>query len=192
VGCLPQALAAGWMMVALASAAAGAEQSQPNINWRQLERQIHQLVNERRAQHNLSPLAWDDKLAQIARAHSKNMTAGHFFSHIDPSGLDPSARGRKAGYECRKREGGRIWTGLAENLYQTHLYDSIRVRYRNGKLVGKEYDWNTQQEIAATTVRGWMESPQHRKNLLRARYSQEGIGIAVGKDDTVYITQEFC
>lgn len=43
--------------------------------------QIHNLVNQQRAQHGLSPYIWDTKLAAIAQTHSENMLSNDDFSH---------------------------------------------------------------------------------------------------------------
>ena len=80
-----------------------------------------------------------------------------------------------------------ITPGLAENIYQNNLYDSVT--YYNGI---PSYDWNTQEEIAQSTVEGWMDSPGHRKNILTSSYDREGIGVAIATNDKVYITQDFC
>jgi uncharacterized protein YkwD len=47
-------------------------------------------------------------------------------------------------------------------------------------------------QIAATTSKGWMDSPGHRQNILDKGYTRTGIGVAVAGDDKVYITQMFC
>jgi uncharacterized protein YkwD len=54
------------------------------------------------------------------------------------------------------------------------------------------YDWNTIKQIAESTVKGWMHSPGHRKNILAPHWRSEGIGVALSPDDKVYITQNFC
>jgi uncharacterized protein YkwD len=54
------------------------------------------------------------------------------------------------------------------------------------------YDWNSLEQIARSTVSGWMKSPGHRKNILQPFWKTEGIGIAVSPDDKVLITQNFC
>ena len=55
-----------------------------------------------------------------------------------------------------------------------------------------QYDWNSSRKIAETTVKGWMNSPGHRKNILTPHWRSEGIGIAISPDDKVYITENFC
>jgi len=83
-------------------------------------------------------------------------------------------------------ENGQLFGGLAENIFQNWTYDSIT--YINGIPI---YDWNTDEQIAQQTVDGWMNSPGHRENILSGFHS-EGIGVAIGSDDKVLITQNFC
>jgi uncharacterized protein YkwD len=40
-------------------------------------------------------------------------------------------------------------------------------------------------------VKGWMDSPPHRENILNANYKEIGIGIAKDKDGKEYYTQVF-
>jgi len=37
-----------------------------------------------------------------------------------------------------------------------------------------------------------MKSPGHRKNILTPYWKKEGIGVHIGPDDKVYVTQNFC
>jgi uncharacterized protein YkwD len=62
-----------------------------------LEAKMLELVNEERAKQELKPLAADPKLAVVARAHSKDMFARGYFSHITPEGKTPSDRIREGG-----------------------------------------------------------------------------------------------
>ena len=41
-----------------------------------LEREIHDLVNDRRADRELAPLQWDSRIAEAAREHSRAMASG--------------------------------------------------------------------------------------------------------------------
>jgi uncharacterized protein YkwD len=51
-----------------------------------LEAQVLELVNQERAQHGLKPLQADPLLAGVARAHSRDMLARGYFSHVTPEG----------------------------------------------------------------------------------------------------------
>jgi len=152
------------------------------------EHEIHQLVNRQRKKYGLAELCLDVKISEIAREHSKDMAKRNFFSHETPEGKTPTDRGAIAGYNSRKNYGSYYTEGLAENIFKSHLYKSIT--YYNGEA---SYDWMFQSEIAQSTVRGWMSSPGHRKNILTATYDKEGIGVAISLErNEIYVTQNFC
>jgi uncharacterized protein YkwD len=65
------------------------------------ERDVFDLTNAERAKHGLPPFIWDDRLAAAARAHSADMASRGFFAHINPDGLDPFDRMKKAGISYR-------------------------------------------------------------------------------------------
>ena len=43
----------------------------------------------------------------------------------------------------------------------------------------------------AITIRGWMESPGHRENILEPRFALSAIGVWMSSNDTVYFTELF-
>jgi len=162
------------------------KQPRPSISFPDLEKRIHDLINHQRKKHGLSTLTWDDRLAQVARIHSKDMAKRSYFSHDSPEGHDFSFRYREQGYQCSLRTGNTIHLG-AENIALNHLYRSVTTI--NGV---PHYDWNSAEEIAETTVQGWMGSLGHRKNILTPHWINEGIGVFLSPDDKIFITQNFC
>lgn len=167
-------------------ARAGTPEKQPKVTAASLERKIHALINAERRKRGLAPLDWDEALARVARGHSRDMAKRNFFSHNSPEGHDFSFRYAAGNYKCGVRVGSVIYTG-AENIFQNNLYDSVTT------VNGREYfGWNSEEEIAETTVGGWMKSTGHRKNILTPHWGREGIGVAVTPDGKVYITQNFC
>jgi uncharacterized protein YkwD len=80
-----------------------------------LERQMWALVNHDRLDPETSaetggraqPLRWNENLAAVARAHSRNMLEQGFFDHVDPEGRTVSARISAAGIP---------WRALGENI----------------------------------------------------------------------------
>ncbi|MBD0375809.1 MAG: CvpA family protein [Flavisolibacter sp.] len=62
-----------------------------------LEAKMLDLVNEERRKEGLQPLKADPELAVVARAHSRDMFARSYFSHITPEGKSPFDRMRTAG-----------------------------------------------------------------------------------------------
>jgi uncharacterized protein YkwD len=61
------------------------------------------------------------------------------------------------------------WSGIGENLFacDEHPY------------------------FTTTAVKGWMRSSGHRTNILNRRWTATGIGVATGRNGTVFITQVF-
>lgn len=51
-----------------------------------LEARMLEMVNDERAKHSLKPLATDPELAEVARAHSRDMFARGYFSHVATDG----------------------------------------------------------------------------------------------------------
>ena len=116
------------------------------------EQRVLQLVNCERAKRDLAPLHVQYNLMRAARVHSRTMATVPFFSHVSPSGLSPCERAIAFGYTVA---GCRSWS-LAENI--AWGYGSA----------------STAEQI----VRGWMNSPSHRRNILTAAFRDIGIGVA--------------
>jgi len=159
----------------------------PRISVPQLERRVHGLINKERTNATRSVLQWDDRLTQIARGHSADMVKRAFFDHINPDGADPTARGKRAGYDCRKMLDRTTYReGLAENLAELPRFRRVRITGSR-----RTYDWNTLEDIAREAVDGWMHSPGHRRNILEKAYSNTGVGVAISAEH-IYLTQLFC
>jgi len=67
------------------------------------------LVNIDRSNAGCGPLTVDDRLATAAQLHSDDMSARHYMDHINPEGLDPTARAAAQGY---------TGAGIGENIAQ--------------------------------------------------------------------------
>ena len=129
----------------------------------QIEIGIHEKINMERVQAGLSPLTYSTKLSSLARAHSADMLANSYFAHNDASGCSSSCRITASGYN---------WSAAGENIYMMSGY-AITV-----------------DKVVDMVVKGWMESPSHRSNILSDAFSEQGIGIAfLGTD--LYATEDF-
>jgi uncharacterized protein YkwD len=62
-----------------------------------LEAQMLEMVNEERKKEGLPALKADPEMREVARAHSRDMFARSYFSHINPEGKTPFDRAREAG-----------------------------------------------------------------------------------------------
>ena len=125
------------------------------------ENSIHDLVNNERRRRGLSELSWDEKLANLARSYSREMARESFFSHFDRDGNSVVERAQKSNI---KR-----WNKIGENLFFCEGYD----------------------DFDALAVRGWLNSPEHRRNMLDPQFNVTGIGVARTRDGRIYITQVF-
>lgn len=161
------------------------------FNLKELEQSIHQLVNKERSKRRLDPLRWNHPLYQIARNHSEDMLVNNFFSHNSVDGKTPVDRADVAGFECTIITEGTQRIGIGENLLTTFSYHSYEVFENEGEEAIR-YNWKTVEELAQETVTTWMNSPPHRRNLLRPDYIQQGIGAVVGQEQKIFITQNFC
>ena len=153
-----------------AMAAAGAVRAEAAIS--EIERETHRGINAARVAHGQTPLVWSGDLAAVARAHSEDMASRGYFDHDTPEGLDPTGRLHKAGFLCKGRPG----YGIGENIAIESNLDSPEVTGRDAAF-------------------GWMGSAGHRRNILRSRYDETGIGAAFGTWQgrrVVYLTQVFC
>jgi len=158
------------------------------INTTSLAFQVHELVNTQRQKQGLPALGMDNSLAALALAHSKDMAKNGYFGHVNLQEMDPTARGAAAGYQCRKDYDTFYTYGIAENIFATYRYGSVVIRGSRTS----DYDWKTENAIANETVGAWMNSPDHRANILEKGMIREGIGVAVGSNDLVFVTEDFC
>lgn len=149
------------------------------LNRSAVESEVHRLVNERRADHGAGRLAFDDDLREIGRYHSRDMSEREYFAHTGPNGTTLQDRYELFGYDCRVSMGdGRYATG-GENIFM--------MQFAAGS--------HTEAEIAKRAVDGWMNSTDHRENMLAEYWQREGIGVYVtqrGDEVSVYVTQNFC
>ena len=66
-----------------------------------LEARMLDMANAERARQGVQPLKPDPELAEVARAHSRDMLVRGYFSHVTPDGEDPFDRMRKANVRYR-------------------------------------------------------------------------------------------
>jgi len=106
------------------------------------------LLNRERAAHGLAALALDARLTQASQLHSDDMGRRDFYAHENPDGTGPAARVYAQGLPPDA-------STVAENIH-----------WGTGWL-------GSPREI----MRDWMNSPGHRRNILRSEVSHVGVGI---------------
>lgn len=124
-----------------------------------LAQDVLTIVNQERANQNLSALTWNAPCAQVAYDHSWDMDARDFFDHTNPDGDDPFDRMDNAGIS---------YSRAAEN---------IAAGYSD----------------AQSVMTAWMNSPDHRANILNPDLTEIGIGVRQGSNGQygTYWTQVF-
>ena len=75
--------------------------------WALVNRDRRDPANEQETRGRAQPLRWNEKLAEAARAHSRDMLQHRYFSHFDQRGRSPFVRMNATGIR---------WTALAENI----------------------------------------------------------------------------
>jgi uncharacterized protein YkwD len=163
----------------------------PTIDISKLELKIHDLTNTERQKLNLSLLSYDAEIRNIARGHSEDMSVRNFFAHETPDGKSPTDRALSANFALDNRSwfkklNSTQWQ-FGENIYQTNLYDSVYLINN----IPTHYYWRDLETIAKKTVDGWMNSKEHRENIVLPLWKKEGIGVYISDDDKVFITQNF-
>ena len=170
---------------------ASATDDAPTLDTEMLARAIHTRVNEVRVTHGLAPLAWADRLAEVALAHSRDMAGHPFFGHTNPRGQEPGDRARKAGLAGQVQVGPYVIEGIGENLFLTHHYAAYHIFEQADGPRTFVFDWKTPDEIAQEAVMLWMQSPTHRANLLSSFYQAAAVGVVHSANETLFITQNF-
>ncbi len=135
--------------------------------WSDLEEQILDIVNQRRAEGAncgtagsfgpTGPLTMNPALRCAARVHSKQMVEQNFFAHDTPWGETPWQRIGAAGYQ---------YSTAGENIAAGNA-------------------------TAVATMQQWMDSDGHCGNIMKPDFDEIGIGYYPGGGYGHYWTQNF-
>lgn len=156
-----------------------------SIFLREFELQIHDLINVERAKFGLKKLRWNTEIAKSSRKHSEwqaSLNVGQvddlFIEHVNDKNESHGDR--------LQNDEIYYYSKSAENIFAISIVKSYFV------ISGQPAEYFTQTEMAEKSVKGWMDSPGHRVNILTQDYEEAGIGIATDPTETNYIiTQVF-
>jgi uncharacterized protein YkwD len=113
-------------------------------------------ANVLRAQNGVGPVRVDTRLTSAAQGMAADMAARRFFAHVTPDGLTLADRVAPTGY----LPANDVWL-LTENLA-----------------------WGLGDMSSPLSIAfGWMNSPEHRLNLLDPEVQDVGIAVTPGPDD---------
>ncbi len=142
-----------------------------------------QSINTIRYHEGLPLVLLDENLSLVSRRHSLNMARRDFFDHYCPDGMSPADRAHQAG----------IPNEISENIGIIRTYGQ------------------SLEQVVDSLMRSFLESPDHRVNLLDPNITHVGIGFCQDIDgsnhrlnspmdpDSIYtgfgtilVTQDFC
>lgn len=151
----------------------------PNEKINAISQLLQRGINLERARNNLPTLTFDDRLQEIAQARSNDMIRRAYFSHDDP------------------QQGSVAFQDLIRNRQYPYLYagENIAEIKNQGSLVPTAltvYSRYGASEIADQFVIGWINSREHRDNILNPHFTKTGIALGVSIDGTrIVATQIF-
>ena len=111
------------------------------------------LMNAERTARGLGRLQSEPLLGRVAAGYARQMVRGQFFDHTSPAGSTMLARIKATSY----------------------------LRDVSSWSVGENLAWGTGAlATPRAMVRAWMQSAEHRANLLDRHFADVGIGVAAG------------
>ena len=147
---------------------AGATAAPRSSSIRALQADLLVQINDFRRGHGLVPFRLSSKLSLAARPHSSEMASRGYFGH-------------------NSGDGSRFDRRIARFYPITGRYWSV----------GENLLWSSPGVDAAGALRMWLDSPEHRANLMTARWREIGIsavhalsapGMYGGREVTVVTT----
>jgi uncharacterized protein YkwD len=126
---------------------AGATADRPTVAMSALEQGVLADINALRRDHGLAPLRLSARLSAAARQHSDEMAARGYFSHDSANGS--SFDKRIARYYP---------------IGASHYWS-----------VGENLLWSSPDVDPGGALNMWWNSPEHRKNMLTARWREIGL-----------------
>ena len=159
------------LALVLAAVALWAVASPAGASQTGLERGVLGQINDLRRQHGLAPLRFSAKLSAAARQHSLEMASRGYFSHDSANGSSFDRR-------------------------IARFYPMGSARYWS---VGENLLWSSPDVDPAGALTMWFNSPEHRKNMLTARWREIGLSAvhvtgapgAYGGREVTIVTADF-
>jgi uncharacterized protein YkwD len=126
---------------------AGASSQHPTTSLSSLEQGVLSEINSVRKEHGLAPLRLSARLSDAARQHSSEMAARGYFGHDSANGSSFDRR-------------------------IARYYPMGNSRYWS---VGENLLWSSPDVDPNGALNMWWNSPEHRKNMLTARWREIGV-----------------
>jgi uncharacterized protein YkwD len=135
------------VLAAVTAPAATPSSSGTQVALTSLQSRVLQKLNEIRAEHGLVPLHLNARLSDAAMQHTREMTQDGYFAH-------------------ESHDGTVFWRRISR------WYGSSGYGYWS---VGENLLWSSPDVDSSQALRLWMRSPEHRENILDARWREIGV-----------------
>ncbi|MDA3818080.1 MAG: CAP domain-containing protein [Prolixibacteraceae bacterium] len=134
-------------------------------------------TNRLRVKYGLKPLKHHPKLEMSAQGHSKDMVDYNFFAHTSrvPGKYSVSDRVKKAGLN-ESYVGENIYDHSILNFKGGAYYPPSQCGFFKSAVSNKPILFFSYRSLAEKLVKGWMDSPMHRANILKSNYTHMGMG----------------
>jgi len=134
-------------IAAVPASAALASPRQPSVSLSSLEQGVLSDINALRASHHLPTLRLSPALTDAARAHSEEMETDGYFAHSSNDGMA-------------------FWKRIQR------FYSSTKWHYWS---VGENLLWSSPSVDPQGAMTLWLNSPEHKKNMLDPHWREIGI-----------------
>jgi len=138
-----------------------------------VEDELLTMINEKRNQAGVARLTVNEGLQAQTERHTELMIRHEELAHT-VGGSTTSQRLTAAGCEA----GG-------ENAAGSEIRENILVD-------GEEIYTGDEEAVAETLYRSWINSSEHRENMLNGRWALTGLSVGIDENGTVYASQTFC
>jgi uncharacterized protein YkwD len=135
------------LLGALVAPAARSGKAGTRVTLTSLESGVLSALNQIRAEHGLQPVKISARLTAASAQHCREMGTGGYFEH-------------------NSQDGTAFWKRIGR------WYASSGYRYWS---VGENLLWSSPDVDANRALELWMNSPEHRANILTARWREIGI-----------------
>jgi len=145
--------------------------AQPLEAIHQAQAKFHELLNEERTKRGISILEWNDALAKSAENHNRWMVGVGRLSHTERRG--EGFTGRDVYDRVMREQSAASFKTVGENI----------MLFTDGG--------ESAEEWALEAFEIWMDSPDHRKNMLSRAYRHHAVYFSKDEEGTVWGTNVF-
>lgn len=147
------------------------------VNETEVEILTYNKLNQERTERKLDKLNSREDIEEISTYKTDRMISEDYISHYAPDGENVRDRFELYDVNCEI---------VGENLAKTYYDKKVDTDY-NGNI-----EYNSNKELSEGIVKQFMNSPEHKDNLLDDRWVSHGLDIQINSNNEVYVTHKFC